>query len=201
MKERPMMFTGATVQAILDGRKTQTRRIVSPQPIRQHHLGRLANWPFPGEYGLVEMTNYATVVRNIECPHGIPKDRLWIKETWAETYKTKNTTAYVYRADNPQVKIERWKSAMFMPRRASRINLEITDVHVERLQDISDADAKAEGIYLQSSHGLYNADHTKMWGGRTPVEGYRALWDSLNSKRGFGWDKNPWVWKITFKRV
>lgn len=182
MKERPMMFTGATVQAILSGRKTQTRRLVTPQP--------------------KQGPCHACI---LVSPFGFPGDRLWVKETWAKTYKAKHTTAYVYRADNPKIKIKRWKSSMFMPRRASRINLEITDIRMERLQDITDSDARAEGIYLHSSHGLYSADHTKMWGhgdiGRTPVEGYQTLWDALNAKRGFGWDKNPYVWVITFKRV
>jgi len=178
MKERPMMFTGATVQAILEGRKTQTRRIVKPQPL----IG-------PCRSCL------------LMSPLGMPGEHIWVKETWAETHNAKRTTAYVYRSDDPEIKVKRWRSAMFMPRRASRINLEITDIRMERLQDVTDSDAKAEGIYLHSSHGLYNADHTKMWGGRTRVEGYRALWDSLNEKRGFGWNKNPWVWVITFKRI
>lgn len=218
MRERPMIFTALAVQAILDGRKTQTRRLIIPQPNENGFVrtslvscddcgNRYERAPRKCQCGC---TLFKSVEVNVltcpgECRFGRPGDRLWLKETWAMTKNTKKTQAYVYRADNPKVKIKRWKSAMLMPRRASRINLEITEVRVARLQDITDSDAKAEGIRLWSHHGLYSADPTKLWGngdiGRTPVEGYQTLWDSLNAKRGFGWKTNPCVYVISFKRI
>ena len=179
MKERPMLMSGPMVRAILEERKSQTRRIVKDTgfyAIEERFHGK--------ETAERERKNLST-----QCKYGQPSDRLWVKETF-QAHPIYGST--VYRADwktssNP-VEDENWpwRPSIFMPRRLSRITLEIIDVRVERLQDISDDDAKAEGIE---------------WGRHVPKLSYRTLWDSLNAKRGFGWDTNPWVWALTFKRI
>jgi hypothetical protein len=143
------------------------------------------------------------------CPLGVSGNRIWVKETWAETHKTKKTTAYVYKADNPEVKVK-WRSSMFMPRRASRINIEIVSVRAERLQEITESDADAEGI-VTIERSLYRHGRMNGYGipgtppdeaGTTRVNAYAMLWDSINRNRGeVLWNDNPFVWVITFKRV
>lgn len=117
-----------------------------------------------------------------------------MRETW-----TPLTTGYGYKADsfwNHECKLLKWKPSIYMPKAAARIWLEITNVRVERLQDITEKDAKAEGIKLSGSAlrcALGNGPHFRDW--------FTLVWDELNAKRGFGWDVNPWVWVIEFRRV
>lgn len=171
------------------------------------------------------------------CPYGQPGDRIWVKEThlrwgrWVRNGKTKkgkpawkfrpaapNLKKVLYVAGEPVAlpeKIKRtelaWhkRPSIFMPRWASRLTLEITDVRVERVQSITEADAIAEGISkvtLQvgkhsNPQPFYRAFPDKPGGLHSAKSAYEILWDSLNKKRGFGWDENPWVWKICFKRI
>ena len=214
MKERPIIFTGEMVRAILEGRKTQTRRIMPPL--------KHPNWT---GYILTSKKDAA-----IECgpdypdddcdrvrnPYGVAGDRLWVRETffyddcffmYGPLPKTPHQgwqDAFYYRADGEccdQIPeccccdlkgTTPWRPSIFMPRWASRITLEITDVGVERLQDISAEDAIAESVDV----GCVTSDFTDKL-----LPAFQRLWDSINAKRGFGWDKNPWVWVITFKRV
>lgn len=195
MKEHPIIFSSEMVQAILDGRKTQTRRIIKPQP--EASLSRIEN---------SNLWTYTGCDREWKCPCGQSGDRLWVKETAERGWlphlltgePTKHETA-VYAADKAPCLEENgfdlmpwWKGpicpARFMPRWVSRITLEITGVRVEQIQDISEEDAVKEGVH----------DYTNM---ASPIDFFICLWNKLNGKRGFGWDVNPYVWVIEFKRI
>lgn len=178
MKERPILFSGEMVRAILDGRKTQTRRVVKPPP--PSNSG-----------GTSEIFALAK-----QCPYGQPGDWLWVRETWApaatEGYDKRDDGGLIwYRATDERVCMGPWRPSIFMPRQVSRIMLEITDVRVERLQDITEEDAKAEGV--AAWHDTAN--------GTVYRPEFEMLWDSINGKRGYGWDMNPWIWVIEFKKV
>jgi hypothetical protein len=200
MKERPILFSAPMVRALLDGSKTQTRRIVKP-------AGAHEIFPFigsdnnpTGEFGWCPSPSY--ISKHIYCPYGQPGERLWVRETFGHAWHHAQPR-YFYRAtDDKNVgwhpDFNGWKPSIHMPREASRITLEITDVRVERLQDISEADAQAEGarecdvtgreviLAPPSQRGSY-------------VRHYRHIWESINGAGS--WDANPWVWCITFGRV
>ncbi|HFF8969403.1 hypothetical protein [Serratia marcescens] len=176
MKERPVIFNGEMVRAILDGRKTQTRRALNwkRQPyteMAERDDGSLWPWAEDGERGGDIW---------FSCPFGEVGDRLWVRETFGDC-----GNRLVYRADTEDgaaSQVKRWVPSIHMPRWASRITLEITGVRVERLQDISEADAIAEG---GTKH--FNID----WFG--------PLWASIYGVDS--WNSNPWVWVIEFRRV
>jgi hypothetical protein len=170
-KERPILFSGPMVLAILEGRKTMTRRVRKPQPKLFDTTARMV----------------------IGCPYGQPGDRLYVKETFLPWDASGGVEKYLYRATEHGTAYDgSWKSPLFMPRKASRITLEITGVRVERVQEITWEDAKAEGItydgFPDSACEFYRQE-------------FKILWDSINAKRGFGWDVNPWVWVIEFKQI
>ena len=170
MKERPVLFSGEMVRAILEGRKTQTRRVIKPQPL------------WVGDPNVAFKTHSANPKGIINCPYGQPGDRLWVRETFAGT----KNTGFAYRATDTAYG-HKWRPSIFMPHWASRINLEVVSVRVERVQDISIEDAYDEGME---------------WGDQgCGVLEFKNLWDSINLKRGYGWDANPWVWVIEFKRL
>ena len=155
VRERPILFSAPMVRAILEGRKTQTRRVVKPQP----HHGPVGEMVCLG--GADWAMDDGDLSGQFRCPYGVPGDRLWVREAWAPNEGSAG--GYIYRADvgegssgfyQADLKIgewthiaPRWRSSIHMPRWASRITLRITDVRVERLQDISEADAIAEGLY------------------------------------------------------
>ena len=186
MKERPIIFNTSMVRAILDGRKTQTRRAIKSQP-----LSFFGQW-YPTPW--TERSKYYGTEKHFRkgmpidfCPYGIPGDWLWVREAWA-SFKGD----IYYRAEGSNnARIEEtvgWKPSIFMPRWASRIDLEITDIRVERVQDIIFGNICNEGLsYTEDSKGLFND--------------WIALWNSINAKRGYGWDVNPWVWVISFRRI
>ncbi len=216
MEERPILFSGEMVSAILDGRKTQTRRVIKPQPPALWDACAACAGCFcfyrasdPDFHGYKK------------CPYGQPGDRLWVRETWASLdsvdhlspkdiellcrdagYKTGPCGDLWYQADNSyrqwgddkQTK-GKWRPSIHMPRWASRINLEITDVRVERLQDITEDDAVAEGVQYFITSGKMTRSEMSM------RSAFADLWDSINFKRGYGWDTNPWVWVVEFKRL
>lgn len=216
MKERPILFSGPMVRALLDGSKTQTRRIVKDAyGAFWDHAGYA---PEIGKDGVLSWRNKDTNVMaqfapSPRCPFGIAGDALWVRETWQsrgvyvrpEGVKGAGTSDAVieYRADGVrlvrlhrpiQINSKDWRPSIFMPRWACRIVLEITSVRVERVASISTLDAIAEGCpwtELEEGNEL---------GYMPPEEAYRELWDSLNAKRGYGWAKNPWVWVIAFQR-
>ena len=196
MNEKPILFSGPMVRAIFDGRKTQTRRVLKKQPpFRwrfQEWVNSLARFAYQ---------NPSFDWFEIKCPYGKVGDRLWVRETHATVAVPRGTTANsfitVYRADNPQGLLvpNKWKPSIFMRRHDSRITLEITGVRVEWLQDISEADARAEGIELTDD----------ITGCADDLDGsYRKafsyLWDKINGKK-HPWASNPWVWVIQFKKV
>lgn len=187
VKECPMLFSAPMVRALLDGSKTQTRRIVKPQPFREDYMA---------EEGV--RRQFATL-----SPYGQPGDRIWVRETFClEDNGHKEWP--IFRADGtvlPQRpttrKPARWTPSIHMPRWASRILLEIISVRVERLNDCSDADAVAEGIGLNPS--AIGMKLTNPPGESMAIAMYHALWDSINGAGS--WADNPWVWVVEFKRV
>jgi hypothetical protein len=192
MKERPILFSGSMVRALLAGTKTQTRRVA--KPVRHPDLG---NVYAPGALVLEHEPQH---VIDRCCPYGRPGDRLWVREAfmhepadfcWEAGVSIPCRPAEtVYRADFPNSQPgEGWKPSIHMPRNLSRILLEITSVHVERLQDISEADALAEGV----PHSL------NLPGGRFARENFEHLWWTINGDGS--WESNPWVWVVEFKRV
>lgn len=194
-KCRPILFSGDMVRAILDGRKTQTRRPIKPQPGFSRWSGFVQNGC---AYGLG--MDYAEMVRNFaryQCPYGAPGDRLWVRETWG--YST--TDSVIFRADDQseRAKRERWVSAplwrpsIHMPRWASRLTLEVIDVRVERVQDITEDDARAEGVTPVAFCRAGVPD------GNEHREAFEMAWKALYGDES--WARNDWVWAVTFRRV
>jgi hypothetical protein len=242
MKERPIIMGAESVRAILEGRKTQTRRVIDP------HKYNIGGWDMPrtkedieAGYPVAENADGDFVSVVDWCPYGRVGDRLWVRETvFFETFHQQsdeelerdgfnpNIGVWVYRADNhdyPTITAN-WTSPMFMPRIASRITLEITDIRVERVQDISEEDALAEGVISDDEYAYWAGEDNlfpcprcegyqvhNAFGhdyGITEVDctycdtqkkRYRIVWDSLNAKRGYPWESNPWVWVVSFKVV
>lgn len=196
MKERGILFRGEMVRAILDGRKTQTRRVIKPPPSQKD--GRDL-WFWDGRaLPAAEMREHMLFRARFR-----PGDRLWVRETWAprdqiaEEDKRRGKYEIFYRADDETVYPDdgSWRSSLHMPRWASRINLEVTACRVERVQEISQHDAKAEGVtpICRDPHHL---NHAQCY-----VEAFERLWDSMRSGNDFSWQRNPWVRAITFKRL
>lgn len=199
MKERPILFSGPMVRAILNGKKTQTRRVIK-WPVSDHS----------GEHKIDPMVRYGGYwYKPTECnPYGKVGDRLWVRETFAHCPKDfKDTNGIIYRADgvyNDYVATNEWHPSIHMARSESRIALEITGIRVERVQDITEEDAKAEGIQLIAGTHQKVDPITYTIGEKEPITYrflYSGLWDNINLKRSYGWDSNPWVWVIEFKRV
>jgi hypothetical protein len=195
MKERPILMKAHEVRAILAGTKVQTRRVVKPRkdPDFGCHLA-------PGEIAGDEN-------RSRLCPYGRPGDRLWVREAWT-THKFMDaipprdltTISIAYVADGP-IKTGKYRQAFHMPRRYSRILLDVTAVRVERLQDISEADAKAEGVTPKWEPGCSGRLMEALGGFRFRPAGsaYAELWEQINGPGS--WDANPWVWVVEFRRV
>lgn len=202
-RERPILFSGPMVRALLEGRKTQTRRIV-----KLPHANPLGNWE-PTTFGGTDARGaehpeqtaiwHTRTGETLACPYGVPGDRLWVRETWAHVpataYRssdgvqqtadpTSEGMAAVYAAGWERSAPGRWRPSIHMPRWACRLVLEITGVRVQRLRDISEADAVAEGA---STPGPFAVHH------------FADLWVSINGRDS--WNANPWVWALTFKRV
>lgn len=205
MAERPIIFSGPMVRAILDGRKSQTRRIATFKP-REEGLNLGFSGLSVGHYCTgVPTSGWVLCSRGgggcwndrtfpLHCPYGVPGDRLWARETFLLRAAGKHA---VYRAEFDPVDAAGfgamyggWKPSIHMPRWASRITLEVVSVRVERLQEISEGDAFAEGI---DGEALHRAK------GYAP-DAFRKLWDSINAKRA-PWESNPYVWVIEFKRA
>lgn len=195
MKECPILFSAPMVRAILDGRKTQTRRI-----IKMESLPATATKPYFDEAGFLCVIDASRLGiwffvqddsgRKVRCPYGVPGDRLWVRETFR--IRDDHKASVCYRADEPpSTDGFKWSPAIFMTRGDSRITLEIVNVRVERLKDIDEADAEAEGVERHGPNDQHGDE-------RSFYEGYRELWNAINAKRGYGWEKNPWVWVIEF---
>ncbi len=221
MKERPIIFNGDMVRAVLSGQKTQTRRPVKPQPIFKD-LASPPRWCWSGKGHTVKWVDRISPLGMTgDCHFGQPGDHLWVRETFCTFEQSNGSQGMAYRADTEDgwyspcetltggypshcschpgcegCTAGRWKPtwrpSIHMPRWASRITLEITDVHVERVQDIHEEDAIAEGIDPRKLSYL---------SGERAVTKFSVLWNSLYAADGFGWDVNPWVWVVTVKRV
>jgi len=218
MKERPILFSAEMMRAILDGRKTQTRRPVKPQPDPKRIKEPVnvdGQWCWRNGWD-------GSLDGKFDCPYGVPGDRLWVRETWC--YATESLgvcPATAYRADGA-VKyhkfedatipdgtemfnamhsdwpdnVTRWRPSIHMPRWASRVTLEITDVRVESIQDISDDDCVAEGVDRNPK-----SDDGRITCGRPLGTFIDCVWNPIYADKGMGWDANPWVWVIEFKRI
>ncbi|GHS64642.1 hypothetical protein KPTHUN262_11850 [Klebsiella pneumoniae] len=196
MKERGMIFNGEMVRAILDGRKTQTRRPIKWKQTRFTEIGERedgSKWPWS------EDAEHACDFWH-PCPFGAVGDRIWVRETWARYNIDQNSYDIAYRATTPEDWPEegRWRPSIHMPRWASRILLEITNVRVERLNAISQEDAQAEGMELTGWRPTYSAPDS---GGEvmTPYDNFAELWSSIYGDGS--WQANPWVWVISFERI
>lgn len=204
MKERPILFSGAMIRAILAGQKTQTRRVVKPQP----HIDTMGNfcwdgWNFGQDFNGPHIQAIASPIPSsktgrVHCPYGKPGDRLWVREAWrlprifnAPTCCLFTHDLALHAADGRNNPACTHQNTLLMPRWASRILLEIVSVRVERLQSISDDDLSAEGIQEIIDAGV---DHDG-W----PRDAFRSLWDGIYGEGH--WATNPWVWAVEFKRI
>lgn len=190
--EKPILFSTPMVQAILEGRKTQTRRIIKPQP----------NFPIKNKIEILDLLLYESMLDS--CPYGKQDGRLWVRETWGQT----NTSDFVYKADYTEGHpcrglVGNWKPSIHMPRKACRLLLEIQNIRVQRLQDISEEDALAEGIEIIFRSGCINLyrnylAETSMQSLVSSLESFKSLWQSINGAES--WSANPFVWVIEFKK-
>jgi hypothetical protein len=229
-KEIPILFSAPMVRAILGGRKTMTRRIVKPQPHERCNnasvgIDNVVRFSFID----IEMNPVSNVEWDVRCPYGKPGDLLWVRETIARseihnpvTGKIEDVYGGSYVADGAPILSNNgydlvWEykrnkvPSIHMPKAAARIWLEVFSVKVERLQDISEEDAIAEGImtytdttgrrfkdYTANASGYGHPDHDYPTVG-VAVASFRTLWDKINGPES--WEANPFVWVIEFKRV
>lgn len=190
MAIKPILFNTEMVRAILEGRKSCTRRLVKPQPDEKHTypLGFVTDSTEKKEVGCFGFAanEYGGSIQCVKPPYRYaPGDILYVRETWKKAPK-----GYYYYEDwqrNDIADVTKWKPSIYMPKEAARIWLKVTDVRVERLQDMTDDDAEAEGCFDYTSTAL----------------GFFDVWDSTIKKSDldrYGWNANPWVWVIEFER-
>jgi hypothetical protein len=234
--EHPILFSGEMIRATLARRKTHTRRVIQPQPCLWSKDNSIVEWTHNSSTFYVPIEAVSILAEH--CPYGRPGDRLWVRETWGAVSRTEDPSpleecAIEYRADLPagctdqpggwpaddargNDEAPHWKPSIFMPRWASRITLEIMNVRVERVQDITETDAGAEGVspnWISDLAGWNPIEHgylgvpTSDDGDseegyyRTARQAYSELWDHLNANRSYGWAVNPFVWVIAFKPI
>lgn len=216
MTERPILFSGPMVRALLDDSKTQTRRVVKPQfaadaiPVEMPATDPAGGWVVPGHSGVWWCDAAANPDDVRRCPYGQPGDRLWVRETHAprvdclgawdrsmqEGFNRMGAEDICYSATTtPRDWVGKWRPSIHMPRWASRITLEVTGVRVERLQDISDSDALAEGVD-EWRRGACSSENPY---GYSPADYFRLLWSQINGPDSWGAD--PWVWVVEFRRL
>jgi hypothetical protein len=234
MKKRPILFSGPMVRAILEGRKTQTRRVMKPQPETYEeswtgdcfHI-HFANGKVTSDSGGGERATRHLFAEK-HCRYGAPGDKLWVRETWChkadddgrEVYNSEGNfdpSCFHYYADGTTVmsmdadgsyefnkdgsEKSPWKPSIHMPRWASRITLDVKSVRVERLQDISEEDAMAEGIQIAPQFCGIGFDGHPVESSRidwAPTDYFEELWESINGTGS--WEQNPWVWVIEFSK-
>jgi hypothetical protein len=221
INEKPILFSTDMVKAILAGNKIQTRRVVKPQFKVAHEV-----FTYQGNtYVQTELLERDKNPLNgcIKCPYGQAGDKLWVREAWqaAKEHGEYDKSSVMYKADITQRDLDYegcdwdWRPSIFMPRKFSRITLEITEARVQRVQEISEADAIAEGIPAFAPNGIIQES-------TIPRKQYSVLWDKINGKvhnrqftlddksnrhwvkdqvGEYSWSSNPWVWCISFKRI
>jgi hypothetical protein len=236
--EKGILFSTPMVQAILEGRKTQTRRLdglheVNKNPdewiLQSFEMNpELTHWDKDGNMypkvkeGLIatfENVEYGEVYRNIRCRYE-PGTVLWVRETWNVDkcdsncpgridedecpFNRVNDLCYRYKTQYTDAEKMKWKQSIFMPREAARLFLEVQNVRVERVRDISHNDCLKEGISWTEEGPLHahyiDTKLNAILNFKTAKEAFKSLWDSINAKRGHGWDTNPFVWVVEFKR-
>ena len=204
MKERSIPCKDPEVKAIIDGQQTMIRRAIKPQPnYGQEFIGMSFVWDgkSQAEFETPPLFPGASMYHPL-CPYGQPGDRLWVKEEWGvapcnnsfppSEIPLSSARHVDYKADEERywsVHVDKWRPSIFMPRWASRITLEIVDVWVERLQEITDEDIWNEGAIFNKGIESYHAQSK-----------FKALWDFTNGKE-YPWKNNPWVWCIKFKKL
>ena len=206
---KPIIFNTGMVRAILDGIKTQTRRPVKTARgslPAGHYIGEMkkgGNWCSDPREDVVwagfyeyDRVFYANGEKHIDASYYksayMPGSVLWVRETWNGCMLGNGKIEYWYKADGEDENHDdEWRPSIHMPRAAARIFLKVTDVKVERLQDISIDDAVAEGCFSTDGHGFRSEARNL----------FREKWDTIYAKKGFGWDVNPWVWVFSFKRT
>ncbi|MBE0152948.1 hypothetical protein FOT80_26600 [Serratia fonticola] len=221
MKERPIIFNSEMVRAILDGRKTQTRRVIKPQPTLSERTG--FNW---NGYAYGIGSSHKDTIRNFAncfkvCPFGQVGDQLWVRETWQLIHSEYDEDEITYapripeqhdsywqpvyevdfKGESRETRGFPWRPSIHMPRHACRLVLEITGVRVERLGDISNDDAKAEGVTPAGEllPNIPDAYLTPKGDFATAKVAFQRLWESIYGAES--WQANPWVWVIEFRRV
>lgn len=213
MKYLPILFSTEMVKALLDGRKTQTRRLnglenQNENPSRWELAGAVYD-PAWDEGGWKSCCDFQTLDKSVmsmaECPYGQPGDILWVRETFRPIEQDFGVPRYEYKASEKINIRDKWKPGIHMPKIAARIFLKVTDVRIERLTDISNEDAIAEGIHEYEDgtyknyfkkKGLRESDGCECW---MPIASYQSLWCSINGVES--WDADPWVWVISFERI
>jgi len=224
-KERPIICSAHMVRAILENRQSQTRRVVKPQPVYEPPLGYDVLRAKGRAFSLCPPDRSGPNAPMYEvCPYGVPGDRLWVRERFAfddsldhkppssefHRFLCEDGSRIVYHAsyDGAIGRLGKWRPSIHMPRWASRITLEVTGVRVERVQEISEHNAKAEGVApWVNSHG----EQSSCWwrdyrfasacGTACPIVSFEGLWDNINAKRGYPWADNPWCWVVEFRRL
>ena len=227
MKYIPILYSTLMVQALLAGRKTMTRRVIKPQPTPEYFkIG--GEWPqhqvvcsfedaqmtilrHPKTERAVDINDAKSIYGGKGCPYGKVGDVLWVRERFipnADFMSRKEHPFLFYTDVKPEyvkAKLWKWKPSIFMPKEACRIFLKITDIRVERLQDISEEDAIAEGVEKlykdTSASGLpYYKEYAKDGGAFTSAyRSFCSLWESINGKDS--WHANPWIWVIKFEQI
>lgn len=198
MAEKPILFSTAMVLAILNDDKAMTRRILKPQPNFPDFFGICIDSVDNRDIGKAGFGDeeHLKVGALVRLPYNVG-DKLWVRETWCknENPKSDNFEKFEYRADYEGAECQdliTWKPSIFMPKEAARIWLEVTDARVERLQDITAEDIRREGMTSAAAHVGDMEIASQEWA---------LFWDSFNAKRGYGWNTNPWVEVVTFKRT
>lgn len=202
MSEKPILFSAPMVRAILNGRKSQTRRLIKPQP----------DCPYVGTDHWHDSPRGSDTLGPIRRIPYAPGEVMWVRETWMpcasiDSFLT-DTNLYAYKADYVDGDTPgKWRPSIHMPKEAARLFLRVTDVRAERVQDIAFLDALDEGIKADfvPPDGWLEDDAIAIAGAMRAqngaIDAFRALWDTLNAKRGYGWDANPWVFVHTFERI
>lgn len=212
MRERGILMRAEGVWGILDGKKTHTRRVIKPQP--SGVWGKPPVWVDSDGYYHSGEGSHLSTKSDMKCPYGVPGDRLWVRETLVKFHRDPPTAQYKATATAVPYKdgaegsdplgraLWQWKRdtlpSIHMPKWASRITLEIKDVRVERVQDIRPEEIKLEGASYKKY--LNESASTTSKGFGTLMD-LILMWNSINEKRGFGWDVNPCVWVVVFEKI